>query len=67
MDAPSPDALQRAFTEVVRQQLMRREPVSIPEVGTLSVRHEPSRTDVDAEGRDALLPPRDVVLFEPDA
>lgn len=67
MDAPPPDALQRAFSEVVRQQLMRREAVSIPEVGTLSIRHEPSRTHTDQAGRRSLLPPKDVVHFEPDA
>lgn len=65
---PAPlDTLLHAFAEVARDRLMRREPVELPGVGTLRVRHEPSRVREDADGTRMLLPPHDVIVFEPAA
>jgi nucleoid DNA-binding protein len=65
MEPPPPDALLRAFADILRERLMRRESVAVPGLGTFHVRHEPSRVRQEAAGERALLPPRDLVAFEP--
>jgi nucleoid DNA-binding protein len=67
MESPAPDVLLRTFGDAVRACLMDREPVAIGGVGTLSVRHEPSRMVVRDDGSRELHPPRDTVAFDPDA
>lgn len=50
----------------IRDALTHEEPVVLPGLGQLTVRHEPSRVVVQ-NGQRALLPPQDLVSFEPDA
>ena len=59
------DDVLRAFGEVVRDCLMRRDDVAVPGLGTFEVRHHPSRVAEAEGGRRILQPPADVIVFEP--
>jgi len=59
------DDVLRAFGEVVRDRLMRRDATPIPGLGTFDVQHHPSRVSETDEGHRILQPPADVVVFEP--
>jgi nucleoid DNA-binding protein len=63
--SPSPDDLLRALAAAVRDELMQRNPVSLRQLGTLHVHHEPSRVTDPGDGPARLLPPRDVIVHEP--
>lgn len=58
------DELIHALGRVARERLTGGEVVPLPGLGTLRVRHEPSRVRKTPEGRSELLPPRDAVVFE---
>jgi nucleoid DNA-binding protein len=66
MEMPSTDVLMRTFREVAVERLKQGGPVPLPGIGTLRVHHEQSRSRVTSGGTQELLPPRDVVLFEPE-
>jgi nucleoid DNA-binding protein len=66
MEMPSPDVLMRTFGEVARERLKQGEAVPLPGIGTLRVHHEQSRSRATTGGTQELLPPRDVVFFEPE-
>jgi nucleoid DNA-binding protein len=59
------DDVLRAFGEVVRDRLMRRDPTTIPGLGTFEVQHHPSRVVETDDGSRTLQPPTDVVVFKP--
>jgi nucleoid DNA-binding protein len=59
------DDVLRAFGEVVRDRLMRRDAVDVPGLGTFGVQHHPSRVAENDDGMRLLQPPTDVVVFEP--
>lgn len=58
--------VRRAFAAALRERLMQRDPVAVPGLGRFVPRHEPSRVVVVESGRRTLLPPTDLVAFEPD-
>jgi nucleoid DNA-binding protein len=59
------DDVLRAFGEVIRDRLMRRDATTVPGLGTFEVLHHPSRVAETDDGRRLLRPPTDVVVFEP--
>lgn len=59
------DDVLRAFSEAVRERLMRRDSVTVPGLGTFTVQHDPSRAAETPDGRRILQPPADVIVFEP--
>lgn len=59
------DDVLRAFSEAVRERLMRRDPVTVPGLGTFEVHHTPSRAAQDENDRRMLMPPADHIVFEP--
>jgi nucleoid DNA-binding protein len=61
------DDVLRAFGEVIRDHLMRRDGVAVPGLGTFEVRHHPSRVTETESGQRFLQPPADLVVFEPAA
>lgn len=54
-----------AFVRVLRETLVRGEAVSLPDLGTLDVRHSPSEIEDQENGHTIIHPPRDFVHFEP--
>ncbi|HLT47042.1 MAG TPA: hypothetical protein VK002_07425 [Rubricoccaceae bacterium] len=60
-----PDQAQ-ALALAVRERLFAEGAVVLPGVGTLRRRHQPTRVEIDAQGRRVLLPPHHTVVFEPD-
>ena len=59
------DDVLRAFSEAVRERLMRRDPVTVPGLGMFEVHHMPSRAAQDEHNQRTLLPPADVIVFGP--
>lgn len=59
------DDVLRAFSEAVRERLMRRDAVTVPGLGTFEVQHTPSRAAQTDDDQRMLLPPADVIVFEP--
>lgn len=59
------DDVLRAFSEAVRERLMRRDAVTVPGLGTFTVHHAPSRATESEDGQRILQPPSDVIVFEP--
>lgn len=59
------DDVLRAFGEVVRDCLMRRDDAVVPGLGTFEVRHHPSRVAETDDGQRLLQPPADLIVFEP--
>jgi len=56
-----------ALAAVVRRSLLRGESVKLPELGRLEVRHERSAIDERPDGETVLQPPKDYVVFIPNA
>lgn len=67
MASPSADDVIQAFVAVVRDQLTAGESLHVPGLGTFSVEHRDSEMKETEDGPDRMLPPRDVVRFDPDA
>lgn len=67
METLSREDVVAALARVVRRKLVRGEPVPLPGVGTLDVRHERSAVEERAPGETILQPPKDHVTFTPDA
>lgn len=65
MPDPVTDDVLRAFSEVIRDRLMRRDDVTVPGLGTFEVRHHPSRVVETEDGQRLLEPPADLVVFDP--
>lgn len=59
-------AVLQAFADAIREGLLRDRAVSVAGLGTFRREHEPSRFD-DSVVPPRLLPPREVILFAPDA
>ncbi|MDX1741383.1 MAG: HU family DNA-binding protein [Rhodothermales bacterium] len=51
---------------VVRDRLIEGHRVTLPGLGVLSVRHVPSKVIADDDGENFMIPPRDVVDFDPE-
>jgi len=66
MSSPPAEDVLDAFIRFVRQRLERGETAEIPGLGTFSVEHQASDTEVDSKGQTSLTPPRNVVRFDPD-
>lgn len=64
-DSPRPRPAQ-ALAAAVRECLFTEGAVTLPGLGTLRRRHQPTRVGTDDQGRRVLLPPRYTVEFEPD-
>lgn len=59
------DDVLRAFSEVIRDRLMRRDDVTVPGLGTFEVLHHPSCVVETEDGQRLLEPPADLIVFEP--
>lgn len=59
------DDVLRTFSEAIRERLMRRDPVTVPGLGTFEVHHTPSHASQSDDGQRKLMPPADVIVFEP--
>jgi myo-inositol catabolism protein IolC len=66
MEASSLDDTAEALATVARRMLVLGEPVDLPTVGTLEVRHERSTIEERDDGETILHPPKDHVVFTPD-
>jgi len=66
MASPSADDVIQAFVAVVRDQLTNGDSLHVPGLGTFSVEHRASEMKESEDGPDRMLPPRDVVRFDPD-
>ena len=66
MAAPSADDVIQAFVAIVRDELVSGESLHVPGLGTFSVEHRASEMKEMDDGPNRMLPPRDVVRFEPD-
>lgn len=64
MSSPSAEEVIDAFVEIIRDQLEAGETVKVPSLGTFAVEHRPS--EVEENGNRRFLPPRNVVVFDPD-
>ncbi|NNE34132.1 MAG: hypothetical protein HKN13_02780, partial [Rhodothermales bacterium] len=56
----------QAIAAILRDALIEGHHMAIPGLGTLRVTHEPSRVEVRPDGSEEMIPPRDVVTFEPE-
>jgi DNA-binding protein HU-beta len=65
MGSPSADDVIKAFVRVVRDELVDGESLHVPGLGTFYVEHQSSEMRDDEEGS-GMLPPRDVVRFDPE-
>jgi nucleoid DNA-binding protein len=65
MSSPSAEEVIDAFIDVVREQLEQGESVEVPSLGTFAVEHRPSEL-TEEDGTRRLVPPRNVVVFEPE-
>jgi len=66
MSPPSAQDTIDAFVRVLRRKLENGETIKVPELGTFSVEHRPSEKKKTPAGEDYMVPPRDVVHFEPE-
>ncbi len=55
------------FVSVIREMLVKGDPVELPGVGVLEVRHSPSEIEDQPNGHTIIHPPRDFVHFEPES
>ena len=55
------------LAEVVREALANGQAVEFPGLGTLRVEHKPSEMIEDENGQIVMRPPRDAVVFVPEA
>lgn len=65
MSSPTAEEVIDTFIDVLRDELENGESVEVPSLGTFSVEHRPSHVEQD-NGNRRLVPPRNVVVFEPD-
>ncbi len=63
----TPEDVATALATVVRRSLLRGEPVELPQLGRLEVRHERSTLNERPAGETVLQPPKDHVVFTPNA
>ncbi len=66
METPTRQDVAAALAKVARRRLVRGEPVPLPGVGTIEVRHARSAVEERAPGETILQPPKDLVIFTPD-
>lgn len=66
MESYSFEEVTKALAAVVRRRLVEGDPVELPGIGTLEVRHERSTVVEREDGEMALQPPNDHVAFTPD-
>ena len=55
-----------ALVSLVREALERGESVHVPDLGTFSVEHHPSRVEEGPHGQTVMQPPRNAIVFTPD-
>lgn len=65
MSSPSAEEVIDAFIHAIRDHLDRGDAVEVPTLGTFRVEHRPSETK-EIDGERQLIPPRNVVTFEPE-
>jgi len=53
--------------EEIRRTLREGKSVNIPELGTFSVLHVPSRIETTDDGSQMISPPRDSITFTPES
>lgn len=61
----SPDKIANALADIVRDEVLEGRTVTVPGLGAFRLEHFPSSLGEDESGRAVVLPPRDVVVFEP--
>lgn len=66
MDNSVNDETTQAIAAIVRDALIEGHHMAVPGLGTFRVKHEPSRVETRANGSEEMIPPRDVVTFEPE-
>lgn len=65
MESYSFEEVIEALATVIRRRLVDGDPVELPGLGTLEVRHERSAVVEREDGEMALQPPNDHVVFTP--
>ncbi len=60
------DQLNEALGQIIREALVRREPVDVPGLGTFRVDRRSSEMIEGENGDLVMRPPRDEVVFIPD-
>lgn len=66
MASPTPRKVLETMARLVRDKLVDDDVAHVPHLGTFSVERQPSHMETDDEGRSVMIPPRDVIQFEPD-
>lgn len=66
MSTPSAKETIAAFVRVVREKLEEGETVEVPGLGTFRVEHQPSELQEHPDGENCMVPPKDVIHFEPE-
>ncbi len=66
-NTPSVEQTAQAMVEVLRDALEHGETVEWPSLGTFRIEHHSSKIEEQPSGEVVMRPPRDVVVFEPDA
>lgn len=54
-----------SFRDVIREELLKRNSVTIDAIGTFKTHHVRQKKVTDESGRELLQPPRDEVRFTP--
>ena len=65
MSSPSAEEVIDAFADAVRDELKNGNDVEVPFLGTFVVEHRSSEVK-EVDGKRRLLPPRNVVVFNPE-
>lgn len=66
MDNTVNDETSQAIAAILRDALIEGHHMAVPGLGTFRVKHEPSRVEARPDGSEEMIPPRDVVTFEPE-
>ena len=65
MASPTPQQVLETMARLVRDKLVEGDSAHVPHLGTFSVERRPSHMETDDEGRSVMVPPRDVIQFDP--
>ncbi|KPP99676.1 MAG: nucleoid DNA-binding protein [Bacteroidetes bacterium HLUCCA01] len=55
---------EKAFTAVIREQIIQNNPVSLDGLGTFSLKHIRQATSRTEDGTPVVTPPKDVIVFK---
>lgn len=56
----------KAFAEVIREQIARKDAVKLKGVGTFSYKHRKQFQQQYEDGRVVMMPPKDTIVFTPE-